>query len=412
MTLERSQALKTLSIWIVSLLVFVGVIGHRSLAGKELQVSTDFPGGSGEVVSLDQKEHSISIQPTAHADRGWACWWYVKISGIEPGETLQLTVGNAPWATPDRAAFSTDNENWAQTEAGKREGKLITYHHTVQAEQCWFAWGPPFTPNDAKQLVEEAARSSEFAQAFNLCQTRKGNAVPALHVREVSDLADGDRHGIWIQARQHAWESGSSWVCQGLVEWLVSDDDRARLLRQSSDIYIVPVMDIDNVTIGAGGKNQKPHDHNRDWSDKPHWNAVREATHRILKLNANDRFDLFIDLHNPGAGSKNPFFYISPRDLLTDEGRANLDRFLASVRLDMTGPLAFTGQTQTSGPNYDKRWREISKNWVTFNTADHVVAVTLETAWNTPHSTTAGYRQVGRELGMSVERYFRTEAAE
>jgi hypothetical protein len=39
--------------------------------------------------------------------------------------------------------------------------------------------------------------------------------------------------------------------------------------------------------------------------------------------------------------------------------------------------------------------------------ANHVVAVTLETSWNTPHSTTTGYRTVGKQLGLAVERYSR-----
>jgi hypothetical protein len=78
------------------------------------------------------------------------------------------------------------------------------------------------------------------------------------------------------------------------------------------------------------------------------------------------------------------------------------------MRLDMTGPLAFKGHTEESGANYDKRWRYIAKNWVSFNTNDRVVAVTLETAWNTPSSTTDGYKIVGQQLGLGIERYFRT----
>ena len=39
------------------------------------------------------------------------------------------------------------------------------------------------------------------------------------------------RYGVWIQARQHAWETGGSWVSRGLIEWLVSDDPRAETLR-------------------------------------------------------------------------------------------------------------------------------------------------------------------------------------
>jgi len=44
--------------------------------------------------------------------------------------------------------------------------------------------------------------------------------------------------------------------------------------------------------------------------------------------------------------------------------------------------------------------------------ADHVVAVTLETSWNTPHSTTEGYRTVGRQQGLAIERYLRGEVRE
>ncbi len=396
-----------------SITVSIAVVFSSLAAADDLSISTDFPSGSGEVVVLNQPFRAVHIKPTPHPDRGWACWWYVKVAGIKPGETIELTVGDAPWATPDRAAFSIDNKTWTQTAKGQRKDRTITYRQKVDAAECWFAWGPPLSPDDAEQLVDSTAESSPHASAFQLCRTRAGRKVPALHIREENkELSDKDRRGIWIQARQHAWESGSSWVCRGLIEWLVSDDDRARLLRRTSDIYIVPVMDIDNVAIGAGGKSQRPQDHNRDWSDEPHWNAVREAQRMIKAMDDEKRFALFIDLHNPGASARHPFFYVSPRDKLTDSASANLERFLAANRLDMTGPLSYEGETQESGPSYDKNWRKISKNWVTFHTRDGVVAVTLETAWNTPNSTTDGYRTVGRQLGLATERYFRTEAAE
>jgi hypothetical protein len=166
-------------------------------------------------------------------------------------------------------------------------------------------------------------------------------------------------------------------------------------------------MDVDNVVLGAGGKNQVPHDHNRDWSDKPHWRSVSEAINGIRAMDRAGQLDLFIDLHNPGAGTKQPFYYLPPRAMLSDQGRAHLDAFLAASRQEITGPLKFAGHTEESGAKYDKMWERISKNWVTKNCADHVVAVTLETAWNTRHSTVEGYRTVGSQLGLTIERYFR-----
>jgi hypothetical protein len=230
--------------------------------------------------------------------------------------------------------------------------------------------------------------------------------VPALRITERA-AGDDSVYGIWVHARQHAWEAGSSWVCRGFLEWIVSDDDRAAALRRKAVITVVPIMDVDNTAIGAGGKNELPHDHNRDWSEAPHWPAVAAAQASIKEQNGAGQFDLFVDLHNPGAGSKHPFYYVTPRELLSESGKRNLESFLTVSKLEMTGPLVFKGDTQESGANYDKNWKRISKNWVTFNTADHVVALTLETAWNTPHSTTEGYTVLGRQLGLAIERYLR-----
>jgi hypothetical protein len=73
----------------------------------------------------------------------------------------------------------------------------------------------------------------------------------------------------------------------------------------------------------------------------------------------------------------------------------------------MTGPLAFRGKTKVSGRNYDKNYGKISKNWVSRHAGEHVVAVTLETSWNTPHSTQNNYLRIGRDLGSGIERYLR-----
>ena len=75
--------------------------------------------------------------------------------------------------------------------------------------------------------------------------------------------------GVWIQARQHAWESGSSWVGKGLLDWAVSQDPLAVQLRRSTTIHFVPIMDVDSVAEGAGGKDAVPRVHNRDWDASP-----------------------------------------------------------------------------------------------------------------------------------------------
>ena len=384
---------------------FAAGCGSTQAAEKlpTLAVDIDFSGGSAVVEAIDQEERLIRILPSDHPRHGWRCWWYIHVTGIKPGETLTLDVGGGVWATPDRATYSSDREQWQHTEPGKRDGQRIVFRQRIDAEEAWFAWGPPFVPEDSRRLVEQAAQRCKGAEVFNLCQTRGGRETPALKISPVGGKQP--RFGIWVQARQHAWESGSSWVCKGFVDWITSDDASAAALREKAVIVIVPVMDIDNVAIGAGGKNQVPQDHNRDWTDEPHWRAVAAAQQAIAQLDDNETFDLFIDLHNPAANDREPFFFATPKDLLKPPGDKNLAAFLKIAKEQINGSLAYKGRVRESGASYDPAWKAISKNWVTTHCRPHVVAVTLETSWNTPASTTEGYLGVGSGLGRAIGDY-------
>ena len=269
----------------------------QAAPAAELQVTTNFPGGSAKIESIDQKTRTVQLIPGGPMERGWVCWWYFKLSGGTPAETITLDVGQTAMATPDQVFFSYDGREWRQTKHCKRNGERATYKQRIDQSEVYFAWGPPFVLSDAQTLVKDAAARSKHVTAFELTKSRDGRAVPGLRVSFPG--AGGDkRHGFWIQARQHAWESGGSWVCRGLVEWLLSEEPRAVRLRTASDFTIIPIMDVDSVEAGNGGKQQQPHDHARDWCDKPHWPEVAAAIKGIRAMKAAGRFDGFVDLHN------------------------------------------------------------------------------------------------------------------
>jgi hypothetical protein len=392
------------------LLLLTLLLPASRLLATDLTTSIDFPGGSAEVQQIDQTARKITLLPTDHKDRGWRCWWYVKVAGITPGETLTLDVGEAPWATPDRAAFSIDGgKTWRQTEKGQRAGKRIVYKQPIDTPEALFAWGPPFLPTDGEALVKRLAeqlngKDGVKAEAFELCKSLQGRGTPALRLTPPGQ--PGRRPlGLFVCARQHAWESGGSWVGRGFIEFLASDDPAARALRQRAIIYFVPVMDVDNVAIGAGGKNQKPHDHNRDWLDKPEFPAVAASQKIIRDLNAAGTLDLFLDLHNPAAGDLRPFFFVGEDRV----GRPGDERFLALAAKHIVGPPALLPKGRPSGASYDKEWKAISRNWVADHTDPRVISLTLETSWNTPHGTAEGYMAVGRQLGTTVVEYFTTD---
>ncbi|QDT79404.1 Zinc carboxypeptidase [Gimesia maris] len=401
--------------WVLSMFLIVS-----EASAEDLVVSSDFPGGSAEVIQVDQKQRTILIRPAGDPQFGWPCWWYFQVTGVTPGEELTVTVDasqlkqangqklSASWALPEQAAFSTDQRRWTQTRPGKKQGENCKWKVKPDAKVVWFAWGPPFVPADAEQLVKSLSQKHANVTEFELCKTRTGRRVPALVVSPVGEK-DNSRMAVWVQARQHAWESGGSWVGRGFVEWAVSDHPQAVALREKADIYYIPIMDIDNAATGNGGKNQVPHDHNRDWSEHPRWNAVQAAMKSLKQLDQQNRLVMFMDLHNPGPNSKQPYFYIAPPELNTERRKALQDAFIAVCREEMREPLKLDRSTPSTGPKYDKRWKEISSNWVRSATREHVIGITLETCWNTPHSNTNGYMTVGQQLGLGIARYLQQD---
>ncbi len=390
-------------------------------AAPQLQVSSDFPGGSAKVLSIDPASNTIRITPAGDPKRGWPCWWYFRLDGVDTNQPVVLEVtanqgvvqNGAPdktrklpadYSLPAYAAFSTDGTNWEHTAKGERQGDRTIYHINASTSTLWLAWGPPFTLKDADQSIQKTCDLCPYAKSFVLAHTRGGRPVPGVRISQPG-AADGTRFSVWIQARQHAWESGSSWVARGFAEWLVSNDPAAESLRKKADIVIIPVMDVDSVETGQGGKEQIPHDQDEDWVGTPYFPEVGAGMRSLSALAKADRLDLFLDLHNPGPNARDIEFYLPPVPLLFPERVANDDNFFKIVQEQMTGSIKFNGRIGPNSQTYDPAVNRVVDGWVGAQSRPHVVSLTMETPWNLSASTQGGYLKVGAQLGRSIDLY-------
>lgn len=397
------------------------VLTRCSLAAGSISVSTDFPGGSATVIEIDQETATIEIHPNVLVDRGWPCWWFLRIDGLNVGQTVTLRVSanpqpyratsvlSASWMQPNQAVFSgdeSDRSSWRQTEKSWREGGAAIYQFEASNSTMWTAWGVPFLPSDAERLLDAVLQRLPDSNRFELARTRGGRPVRVIRIG--GGTADKPaQFGVWVQARQHAWEAGGSWVGRGFIDWASSDDTDAVALREIATIHYIPIMDVDSVSIGAGGKDATPRDHNRDWSDAPVYPEVAAAQKLIGQLNQTRLFDVFLDLHNPGPSEQRPYFF-GPVNLneLPSLQQQNHARWQAIAQEQIDGPLPLLKEYKfaTYVKTEEERGR-MSANWVRNHTSPHVLSTTLETAWNTPHSQPDGYSAVGRQLGQTVFRY-------
>lgn len=380
-----------------------------------ITVSSDFEGGSAEVVSVDQASQTVRIMPAFVEGRGWPCWWSLKVSGLKPSSELLLEVqsqsrpyrdqsvlaGN--WSQPKHAWLSDDGgANWSATAAGKLDAdKVMHYTIPVKNTELHIAWGPPFVNTDAEKLLQAIAEQTPMSKRFELAKTRGGRSVNGIRIG-----AENARYQVWVNARHHAWEAGGSQVGRGFIQWIASDDTAAVTLRQNACIHFIPIIDVDNVALGAGGKDAEPRDHNRDWSDRPIYPEIAAAQKMIRAIHEQHGLDVYIDLHNPGAND--PIFFYGPfgYQQLQSSPRKKYQRWIELAAKNIREPVPLFPEYRFA--NYvtteEERGR-MSSGWVRNYIGDAGISVTLETGWNNPHMSIEGYGSIGAGLGRALAEY-------
>jgi len=115
---------------------------------------------------------------------------------------------------------------------------------------------------------------------------------------------------IVISARVHPGESTSSYVMEGIIDFLTGYSEEAKFLRDNFVFKIIPMLNIDGVVNGNYRSNLVGVDLNRQWmipSKKEH-PTIYHAKAMIKKLKEDRDVLVYVDIHNHSK-KKNIFFY-------------------------------------------------------------------------------------------------------
>lgn len=162
------------------------------------------------------------------------------------------------------------------------------------------------------------------------------------------------------------------------------------------------------MTDGRTGKNQIPHDHNRDWQQEPpHWPEIKAIKEKLRIAGQPHALDLFVDIHGPGNG-RQPYFIVPKPELLKSSAQQkNQAAFLNALQAEPF--TAKSSRTPTMTQFYYSA-RDINHQaaagWAATNSGPSVVAVTMEINMHSSLSTAEGYREEGIALGKGIAGYF------
>ncbi|KRX02569.1 hypothetical protein PPERSA_11909 [Pseudocohnilembus persalinus] len=122
----------------------------------------------------------------------------------------------------------------------------------------------------SEQISKQNKEQTEQTQNTNSKQnepidTNKKNSKKVKNEGDEQNMSYNQKKRIIISARTHAGESVSSFIVQGIINFLLSDDEQARLLRKCYIFTIFPMVNPDGVILGNNRVSISGRDLNRRW---------------------------------------------------------------------------------------------------------------------------------------------------
>ena len=193
---------------------------------------------------------------------------------------------------------SADGREWTSVPTESLPGDRVRLTVTMPGPQLFVARLEPYRVSDLEALLDRI-RAHRLVQIAQIGETAQNRPIEIVRIGD-----PGAKGRIFVRARAHPWEAGSSWVAHGLIERLLQPDGAAYL--QQYALYVLPMANKDGVARGMTRFNVLGRDLNRNW-DRPADPALapeNAALERWLEaqIARGQRPHLALELHNDGRG--------------------------------------------------------------------------------------------------------------
>jgi hypothetical protein len=285
-----------------------------------IRFNTNFEGGSlGTIEPLGAATFRCHVkgQQDERGRNRQANWYFFRIDGVRNRAlTLILTdflgeyngrPGACPMGPDILPVASDDGEHWQAIAdmSWDDRGKEATLRLRPARDAVWIAHQVPYTPRRLTRLLEQVDPCGD-ARIEVIGQSAQGRNLHLVTVT-AAVVDDRDKPTVWLQARQHAWESGTSYVMEGALRFVTSDDPAARALRRRVVFVFTPMVDPDGCAHGQVRFNANGYDVNRHWDEvdlrqKRYLSQMPEIWYHkkaiCTRVDSGRKIDLLINLHN------------------------------------------------------------------------------------------------------------------
>lgn len=278
-------------------------------ANAQIKFITDFECANVDtsVSAACYETNTVCFTPLRDSLNTENVWFYFGVTGFRRDTIISFLMDyNNRFYPPNYPVASYNGKDFFNTKAVQR-GNMNHFYIIPKSDTVYVSTGYPYSYSRLREFVATLG-GNDFVFADSSQITSNGYPIYYLTVTNPTIKAKYKKT-VWIIARQHAFESLSNFVVEGMIKFLVSGQSSANELLTNYIFRIVPMVDIDNVVKGQSGRMCFPRDFNRDWNSPLHSEII--ALQKWIKKSSKRNYDIFFDIHctYPGGTLTNVFSY-------------------------------------------------------------------------------------------------------
>lgn len=271
----------------------VSLATHRN----KIEFSSNFECGNlFRVYQVEYNEFDLVLQNDINT-KGNNQWFFFMVKHVPKGLTLKINIVNlnkkhslfdsgmkpyvfsmtryekrkVGWVREGSKVTYEENDRFCREFGDKPCYKLsFEYKFNHEGDIVYFSHSVPYSVSDLGKFVfghVKNPKNSKLIKFKDLSRTLGGQDIDLIEISD--EQSRENKKVVWIIARQHSGEVTSSFMVEGVINYLLADNPKAKELLKRYVFKIVPMVNVDGVIHGNSRAELSGADPNRKW-DNPH----------------------------------------------------------------------------------------------------------------------------------------------
>lgn len=366
---------------------------------QSFNIYSDFPSGNISIEKI--KNDTLYLHPDLRDTKGDWFYWCFAVDNAK-GKKLTFLFTKPNVITTKGPAISTDSGyTWEYLGDQIVHNETFSYNFSTN-DEVRFSMGMPYTKKQFSRFINPYLGSGNI-KLDTLAISEKGNEIERLIIKPPMKQV---KYKVLITARHHCCEMMADYLMEGIIQEVLKNE----WMRNNIEFCFIPFVDTDGVENGDQGKNRKPHDHNRDYSDSSIYVSTR-ALRNWIPFWSEKKMVIAMDLHCPWIkGDNHENIYVVGSE---DEKKADQEKlFCRILKTTNNSELKVSDKIYLA---YGKYWNSASNYTEGFSFGKWVSTiegVKLSVSLEFPYANNEGQtinqinsRAFGTDLAKALEKY-------